>query len=136
MRFLLDTDAAIALIRARPEAVAWLRGRRPSEVALSSVSKAELYYGARKSGRVGHNLEVLSRFFEPFGSLVFDDRAAQEYGSIWAELERAGTPIGPNDLLIASVARSRDLTLVSMNRREFGRVAGLRLGGFDERGSG
>ncbi|MGI8538657.1 MAG: type II toxin-antitoxin system VapC family toxin, partial [Rubrobacteraceae bacterium] len=72
------------------------------------------------------------RFFEPFGSLAFDDRAAEEYGVIRADLERAGTPIGPNDLLIASIARSRDLTLISMNRREFGRVAGLRLTDFGQ----
>lgn len=132
MRFLLDTDAAIALIKARDEAVSWLRRRRPTEVALSGVSKAELYYGARKSVRVEHNLGVLSRFFEPFRSLAFDDRAAQEYGMIRADLERAGTPIGPNDLLIAALAKSRDLTLVSFNLREFGRVAGLRVSGFDE----
>ncbi len=132
MTFLLDTDAAIALIKARPEALAWLRLRAPTEVALSGVSKAELYYGARKSARVEHNLAVLHRFFEPFESIAFDDRAAEEYGVIRTDLERAGTPIGPNDLLIAAMARSRDLTLVSFNRREFGRVAGLRLTDFED----
>lgn len=131
MRFLLDTDAAIALIKGRPEALAWLRRRTPAEVALSGVSKAELYYGARKSERVEYNLAVLRRFFEPFASIAFDDRAAEEYGIIRADLERAGTPIGPNDLLIAALARSRDLTLVSLNRREFGRVGGLRLTDFE-----
>ncbi len=132
MRHLLDTDAAIALIKYRGEAVEWLSGHGPSEVALSGVTKAELYYGARKSGRVEHNLGVLSRFFAPFVSLSFDDRAAEEYGVIRADLERAGTPIGPNDLLIAAIARSRDLTLVSLNVREFGRVAGLRIQGFGD----
>ena len=132
MRFLLDTDAAIALIKGRPQAVEWLRRRAPAEVVISSVSKAGLYYGARKSERVEHNLGVLNRFFEPLRSLTFDDRAAEEYGVIRADLERAGTPIGPNDLLIATLARSRDLTLVSLNRREFSRVAGLRLTGFED----
>ena len=131
MRFLLDTDAAIALIKGRPLAIEWLRQRAPAEVVLSGVSKAELYYGARKSERVEHNLGVLHRFFKPFQSLAFDDRAAEEYGIIRADLERAGTPIGPNDLLIAALSRSRDLTLVSLNRREFGRVAGLRLVEFE-----
>lgn len=129
---MLDTDAAIALINGREDAVGWLTERRPDEVSLSSVSKAELYFGARKSQRVEHNLSVLRRFFEPFGSLVFDDRAAEEYGVIRADLERAGTPIGPNDLLISAIARSRDLTLVSLNYGEFSRVAGLRLQGFDK----
>ncbi len=91
------------------------------------MTKAELYYGARKSERVEHNLGVLSRFFDPFPSLQFDDRAAEEYGLIRADLERAGTPIGPNDLLIAALARSRDLTLMSFNVREFERVIGLRV---------
>ena len=127
MKFLLDTDAAIALIKGRPQAVEWLRRRAPAEVVISSVSKAELYYGARKSERVEYNLGVLNRFFEPLRSLTFDDRAAEEYGVIRADLERAGTPIGPNDLLISALARSRDLTLVSLNRWEFSRVAGLRL---------
>lgn len=131
MRFLLDTDAGIALIKGKPQAVAWLRRRAPAEVVMSGVSKAELYYGARKSAQVEHNLGVLHRFFEPFRSLAFDDRAAEEYGIIRADLERTGTPIGPNDLLIAALARSRDLTLVSLKRREFGRVAGLRLTDFE-----
>ena len=74
MRFLLDTDAAIALIKRRPQAVAWLRRRSPAEVSLSGITKAELYYGARKSRRVEQNLQVLHRFFEPFQSLAFDDR--------------------------------------------------------------
>ena len=98
---------------------------------MSGVTKAELYYGARKSRRLEQKLQVLQRFFEPFQSLAFDDRAAEEYGVIKADLERAGTPIGPNDLLIAALARSRDLTLVSLNRWEFGRVAGLRLTDFE-----
>ena len=131
MRFLLDTDAVIALIKGSPQAVAWLRRRAPAEVSLSGITKAELYYEARKSQRVEQNLQVLHRFFEPFRSLAFDDRAAEEYGIIRADLERAGTPIGPNDLLIAALARSRDLTLVSLNRGEFGRVAGLRLTDFE-----
>ena len=130
MRYLLDTDAAIALIKARPEATRWLAEHTPSSVVLSGVTKAELYYGARKSERVEHNLEVLRRFFEPFASIPFDDRAAEEYGVIRADLERAGTPIGPNDLMIAALARSRDLGLVSLNVREFARVAGLRVVGF------
>ena len=134
MSFLLDTNAAIALIKARPGdvSVGWLRRRRPTEVRLSGVTKAELYYGARKSQRVEYNLRVLQRFFAPFESVAFDDQAAVEYGWIRADLERAGTPIGPNDLLIAALARSQNLTLVSYNTGEFSRVPGLRLTKFEE----
>lgn len=107
MRYLLDTGATIALIKARPEAAQWLAGASPPAVVPSGVTKAELYYGARKSERVERNPEVLRRVFEPFVSLPFDDRAAEEYGVIRAALERPGKPIGPKDLLIAALARSR-----------------------------
>lgn len=127
IEYLLDTDTAIALIKGREETTKRLRERKPGEVAISSVTKAELFYGARKSERTNHNLGVLSRFFAPFPSLVFDDRASEEYGLIRADLERAGNPIGPNDLLIAALARARDLTLVSFNVREFDRVIGLKV---------
>jgi tRNA(fMet)-specific endonuclease VapC len=95
-------------------------------VALSEV-KAEFLYGARRSGRPEANLELLRRFFEPFASLPFDDRCADEYGRLRLELERVGRPIGPNDLLIAATARAHDLVLVSRNTKEFQRVPGLRL---------
>ena len=64
-------------------------------------------------------------FFSAFDSYPFDDRAAQQYGRIRAQLEKLGTPIGPNDLLIASIALARDVTLVTANTREFARVEGL-----------
>ena len=67
----------------------------------------------------------LSTFFEPYESLPFDDAAAAEYGRIRAQLAAAGTPIGPNDLMIAAIARDRQLTLVTHNTREFSRVSGL-----------
>jgi tRNA(fMet)-specific endonuclease VapC len=90
-------------------------------------SKAELLYGARKSGRIAHNLRLLEELFGTVASLPFDDRCAEEYGLIRQELERAGTPIGANDLLIASTARAHDAVLVTHNVREFSSVAGLRI---------
>jgi len=73
------------------------------------------------------NLRLLEHFFEAVASLPFDDRCAGEYGVIREELERAGTPIGPNDLLIAATALAHDGTLVTHNIREFSRVPGLRM---------
>ncbi len=89
--------------------------------------KAELLFGARKSAKSAANLALLGRFFSTFESYPFDDQCAEHYGVIRAELARAGTPIGPNDLLIASVARTHDVTLVTHNVDEFIRVAGLRV---------
>lgn len=125
---LLDTNACIRILnRSSEPLIARLEATPPDQVRLCSVVKAELLHGARRSSRVEENLQLLSRFFAPIASLPFDDRSAAEYGVIRADLERAGTPIGPNDLLIASTARAHDLTLVTHNLREFSRVAGLRI---------
>jgi tRNA(fMet)-specific endonuclease VapC len=98
-----------------------------SLVRLSSVVKAELLYGARKSSRVAENRRLLERFFDTIASLPFDDRCAEEYGLLREELDRAGKTIGPNDLLIAATARAHRAVLVTHNVREFSRVADLRL---------
>ena len=126
--YLLDTNSCIlALNRRSPALVAHLRRRRPAEIGISTVVKAELYFGARKSQRITQNLELLARFLAPYVSIPFDDLCAEHYGVIRADLERAGRPIGPNDLLIAATARAEDLTLVTTKTREFSRVPGLRL---------
>jgi tRNA(fMet)-specific endonuclease VapC len=126
--FLLDTDVCIDVLRGRaPEIAERMAAHHPSEIRMSSVVRAELYFGARRSAHVSENLTLLERFFEPFQSLPFDDGCASSYGLVRAELAGGGTPIGPNDLLIAATARAHDLTLVTRNVAEFGRVAGLRL---------
>lgn len=66
-------------------------------------------------------------FLDQFVSLPFDDKAALVYGRVRAQLATQGTPIGPNDLMIAAIAIANDVTLVTRNTREFGRVAGLRI---------
>ena len=110
-----------------------LRAVPRSLVRLSSVVKAELLYGARKSTRMAENLRLLERFFDTIASLPFDDRCAEEYGLLRDELDRAGTPIGPNDLLIAATARAHRATLVTHNVREFSRVAELRIEDWESR---
>lgn len=126
--FLLDTNVCIRILNgSSPPVAARLQATNPAEVRLSSVVKAELLYGARKSKRVDDNLRLLRRFFMPFVSLPFDDRCAEEAGLIRLDLERSGRPIGPNDLLIAGSARAHDLALVTHNGREFGRIPGLRV---------
>ena len=123
--FLLDTNICIGLLKGQPSLVDRLKPLAPSQIAVCSVVVAELIYGARKSQRVAENLETLRRFLRPLRSLPFDDRAAEDYGSIRADLERAGTPIGPNDLMIASIARANDCVLVSRDVG-FSGVVGLR----------
>jgi tRNA(fMet)-specific endonuclease VapC len=126
--YLLDTNACIRILNdTSPSLVQRLASHTPSEIRLCSIVKAELLYGARHSQRVTENLKLLTRFFAPFVSLPFNDRCAQHYGQIRAEMVQAGTLIGPNDLLIAAIARAYDLTLVTHNLEEFGRVRDLRL---------
>lgn len=126
--YLLDTNACIHLLNGTSTPLAErLRQESPATVRLCSVVKAELYHGARRSSRVGENLALLGRFFDPFVSLPFDDRCAEHYGQIRSGLEREGRPIGPNDLMIAATARAHGLTLVTHNSTEFARVPGLPL---------
>lgn len=125
--FLMDTNACIQILNnSLPALVSRLKSHHPSHIRLSSVVKAELTYGARKSARPAHNLRVLQSFFAPFRSLSFDDACSQQYGSIRTELERAGNPIGPYDMMIAATAIAHELTLVTHNVSEFSRVAGLK----------
>lgn len=128
VRRLLDTNTCIAYLhKGEPEVVQKFAQAKPRELVLCSVVKAELLFGARKSHRVAENLDRLSRFLANFESLPFDDRAADFYGTMRVLLANAGTPIGGNDLLIASIALAHDLTVITRNMREFARVPGLRV---------
>jgi len=126
--YLLDTNACIRVLNgSSAPLIARLRTHAPSEIAVSSVTRAELLYGARRSARVADNLRLLEVFFAPLTSLPFDDACAGEYGAVRAALAAAGRPIGPNDLLIAATALAHDLTLVTHNVREFSRIPALKI---------
>lgn len=128
MIYLLDTNVCIHLLNKRhPAILKRFRTHTPIDIALCSVVKAELLSGARRSGRVEANLQLLKAFFAPLQSLPFDDACAEHYGQIHADLLNQGKPIGPNDTLIAAIARAHDATLVTSNTGEFKRVAGLRM---------
>ena len=92
------------------------------DICVCSVVKAELFYGSMKSRHPERNLAKQKQFLERFLSLPFNDKAAEAYGTIRASLEKAGNPIGPNDLMIAAIAFANAFTLVSHNTREFKRV--------------
>ena len=131
--YLLDTNACIRVLNdSSHPLVSRLRQHHPAEIRLCSVVKGELVYGARRSSRPAENLRLLSRFFAPFISLPFEDRCADHYGEIRHDLQRAGTLIGPNDLLIAATAIGHDATLITHNTREFSRVVGLALEDWEE----
>ena len=125
---MLDTNVCIHLIRRRPpEVLRRFEEYEVGEIGVSSVTAAELRYGAEKSAVPEQNREALSRFLLPLEVLAFGDEAAAAYGRVRAALEKAGTPIGPLDTLIAAHAVGLGVTLVTNNTREFSRVPDLEL---------
>ena len=129
MTYLLDTNACIALIKGKPSAV---RGKfqkaieSGAEVNVSTVVAFELWYGVAKSQHQEVNAERLDTFLAgPIRLMAFEEEDARTAGTIRAELEAAGRPIGAYDLLIAGQAVRHKVTLVTANGKEFARVQGL-----------
>ncbi len=126
--FLLDSNVCIHLLNERHIGIEQnFRSHSPSEIGLCSIVKAELLFGARYSQQISANLQRLKQFFTPLASLPFDDRCAEEYAQIRADLTAQGEIIGPNDMLIAAIARANDATLVTHNISEFSRVVGIKI---------
>ncbi len=129
MKYLLDTNTCVDFLRHGPASrvSAKLAGVNPGDVVLCSVVMAELLFGALRSHHPARNLAQVRIFASGFSSLAFDDRAADDYAKIRSDLATRGTPIGPNDLMIAAIALANGLALVTHNTIEFSRVIGLIL---------
>lgn len=127
LKYMLDTNIAIYVIKQRPENVRETFNRHAERLCISSITLAELMHGVEKSAYPDRNARSVNDFVSRLTVLEYGHRAAGHYGEIRAELERNGETLGVNDLHIAGHARSEGLTLVSNNSREFDRVAGLRL---------
>jgi tRNA(fMet)-specific endonuclease VapC len=127
-KFLLDTNICIYIIKKHPEAVLnRFRQHSPKDVAISIITLFELEYGIEKSRHAKRSRQALSKFLSPLTLVGLDRDAVSEAASIRARLEKKGMPIGPYDLLIAGIARSRDMTLVTNNTKEFERIGTLKL---------
>jgi tRNA(fMet)-specific endonuclease VapC len=128
MKFMLDTNICIYLIKQRPESVLERFVSHPvGDIGLSVITLAELEYGVSKSGNPTRNREALELFASPLGVAVFDRSATVAYGKLRALLEKKGRPIGSMDMLIAAHAMSLGARLVTNNIEEFKRVPGLRV---------
>ena len=133
MRYMLDTNICIYVIKHKPESVfRKLKKIKPEDVCISSITYAELAYGVEKSAQPERNRLALSMMLSSIEIVAFDDAAAAEYGELRASLEKGGTPIGSLDMLIAAHARSAGCTLVTNNTKEFCRVEGLKLANWVE----
>ncbi len=123
-RFLLDTNAVISLLNTMDSVLARrVRLHLPADICISSIVAHELFYGAFKSQRIKHNVELVDGL--QFEVLGFDKEDARQAGEVRSLLALKGTPIGPYDVLIAGQAKARNLILITHNIDEFSRVNGL-----------
>ena len=127
LRYLLDTNIVIYVLKRRPIEVLATFNANASRMAISSITLAELLHGAEKNSHVSENLSAIEDFCSRLDVLPYGAKAAQHYGTIRAALEKLGQPIGVNDLHIAGHARSEGLVLVTNNVSEFARVPALEL---------
>lgn len=133
MIYLLDTNVCAMYLNGRSMAIRErIQTTSAADIAVCSVVKAELFYGAMRSNNPERTLARQQEFLNLFVSLPFDDEAAMICGQIRASLAAIGTPIGSNDLQIAAIALVNNLTLVTHNTREFSRVEGLRIEDWEE----
>ena len=125
MRYLLDTDTCIDALKRNERVIERLLATAREDVVVSVITEAELRTGAAKSSTPSKTLQLVQNFLAPITLIEFTSDDAIAYAAVRAKLERAGTPIGPLDTLIAAQAVARKLGLVSNNEREFRRVPGL-----------
>ena len=127
LRYLLDTNIVIYVLKQRPIEVLATFNANASRMAISSITLAELFHGAEKSSRVSENMATIEDFCSRLEVVPYGPKAAQHYGAIRAALEKLGQPIGVNDLHIPAHARSEGLVLVTNNTGEFERVPALEV---------
>ena len=124
---LLDTHICIYIINQKPVAVLErFKGFNAGEIGVSSIVAAELAFGVQKTGSM-RNREALNLFLAPLTLVPFDAGCVWAYGTLRAQLENLGQPIGALDTMIAAQALALDLPLVTNNQKEFSRVPGLKL---------
>lgn len=127
LKFMLDTNICIFTIKHKPANVREMFIRQHGLMCISTATLMELFYGVEQSANPTRNLAEVEGFATRLDVLDFDSHAAAHAGQIRAELASVGTPIGPDDQMIAGHARSRGLVVVTNKRREFERVPGLRV---------
>ena len=128
MHYFLDTNICIYYLKGQcPILLDRMLRHSVSEIKIASIVKAELLYGAVKSKKREDNTSKVKKFLFPFKVISFDDKAAEIYAQIRADMASKGTSIGPNDLIIAATAMANSGTLISNNESEFGRIAGLEI---------
>jgi tRNA(fMet)-specific endonuclease VapC len=124
---LLGTDLCIGVLRRRPQALAWVRGRTPDLMLVSTITLFELQRGVAGAHDPQAEQQRVDIVLKPMVIAPFDVHAARRSGQVASSLDRIGKGNGPFDTLLAGHALALDETLVTANIREFNRVQGLRL---------
>jgi len=128
MKYMLDTNICIYIIKEKPEKVInKFHTLDVGDICISSITLAELEYGVEKSQYTERNRLALAGFLSSIEILSFSDKAAESYGRIRTNLERQGNIIGAYDLMIGAHALSENLILVTNNTKEFQRINNLSL---------
>lgn len=128
MRYMLDTDICIALIKRKPPMILHrIHSLTVGDIGISTITLGELRYGVARSQAVEKNAQALEEFLLPLEIADFDEKAVSAYGPARAGLEKAGKPIGPLDTQIGAHALSLDIILVTNNTAEFRRINGLTI---------
>jgi tRNA(fMet)-specific endonuclease VapC len=128
MIYLLDTNTCIYFLnRTSARIISQFKRFSPSQIKLPSITVAELFYGAEKSKAKKKNWAIVENFVSTFEIIPFDEKSCEIYARIRASLEKSGVPIGPMDLLIASISLANNSILVSNNIKEFSRIRGVKL---------
>lgn len=136
LRYLLDTDTCIYLLNGEPRVKKRVAEVGIEPLAVANITKGELYFGAYNSNHIENNLERIRGFFTmPAPKILpLDDKVMDIFGQLKAELRRQGQLIGDIDLLIAGVAISNHLTLVTNNTKHFKRIPNIFLENWSETG--
>ena len=128
MHYFLDTNICTYYLKGLyPALLDRMLSRNVNEIKIASVVKAELLYGAAKSKKREDNTIKVRQFLLPFAVIPFCDRAAEIYAEIRSDMAKKGTPIGPNDLIIAATTIANSGTLVTNNENEFSRIDSLEI---------
>ncbi len=128
MKYMLDTNICIYLIKQKPEKVLQhFKAHSVGDIGISSITLAELRFGVEKSQRIEKNRQALDEFVLPLEIANFDEKASESYGKIRSALEKEGKPAGSMDMLIGAHALSLGVTLVTNNTSEFKQIKHLKI---------
>jgi len=128
VKYFIDTNICIYFLKGLNENLLLkIKQSEPRQIKIPIIVKAELFYGAEKSKKKVENLEKVKKFLEPYEIVLFDNSCIDIYAKTRAGIEKDGKPVGPNDLIIASIVLANSGILITNNEKEFGNIKSLKI---------